>query len=118
VRLPRIVLAVALFLPLFGCGSANQSAVAAAALPGNPVLGQQLYVAACVSCHGRDSKGTELAVHKGRRVSLPSASRWYKPAPFIAFVIQGVPRTTMPAFPNYTDQQLADIDAYLRSLPK
>jgi mono/diheme cytochrome c family protein len=106
------------FLPLSGCGSRNQRAVAAAGLPGHPAQGEQLYAVACVNCHGMDGKGSDLALHRGRRVNLTSAARWYKPTRFIAFVVQGVRGTTMPAFPNYTGQQLADINAYVRSLPK
>jgi mono/diheme cytochrome c family protein len=34
---------------------------------------------------------------------------------FVSTMIEGVPRTRMPSFSAWTDQQLADVHAYVRA---
>ena len=77
---------------------------------GNPATGKQLFDSkACYSCHGYVGQGSR----EGPRVSPPM--------PFAAFLAQmREPRGIMPPYKEaiLSDQQAADIVAYLASLPR
>ena len=77
---------------------------------GNPVTGKQLFDSkACYSCHGYVGQGSR----EGPRITPPM--------PFAAFLAQmREPRGIMPPYKEaiLTDQQAADIVAYLASLPR
>jgi ubiquinol-cytochrome c reductase cytochrome c subunit len=100
----RYLLALALIaLPV--AGSAQDGAPR-----GNAATGKQLFDAkACYSCHGYVGQGSR----EGPRISPPM--------PFLAFLAQmREPRGVMPPYQEaiLTDQQAADIVAYLASLPR
>jgi len=77
---------------------------------GNPTTGKQLFDSkACYSCHGYVGQGSR----EGPRLAPPM--------PFPAFVAQlREPRGIMPPYKEaiLSDQQAADIVAYLASLPR
>ena len=77
---------------------------------GNPATGKQLFDSkACYSCHGYVGQGSR----EGPRLAPPM--------PFPAFVAQlREPRGIMPPYKEaiLSDQQAADIVAYLASLPR
>jgi mono/diheme cytochrome c family protein len=77
---------------------------------GNPQTGRQLFESkGCYSCHGFVGQGSR----EGPRLTPPIA--------FPAFILQlRTPRAIMPPYEQalVSDQQAADIHAYLASLPK
>jgi ubiquinol-cytochrome c reductase cytochrome c subunit len=79
-------------------------------LRGNAQVGKQLFESkGCYSCHGFVGQGSR----EGPRLTPPLA--------LPAFVVQlRTPRTIMPPYTAalVSDQQAADIHAYLASLPK
>lgn len=119
-----IVLMVGL-LALSACGPSAPAATATPEGPvGDPVNGQQKYTGTCVSCHGPDAKGmTGL----GKDLTTSEFLKTKSNAEMVAFLQTGRPasdplNTTgvdMPpkgGNPALTDQDLADIIAYIRSL--
>ena len=96
---------LALALIAFPAGASAQDAPR-----GNAETGKQLFDSkACYSCHGYVGQGSR----EGPRVAPPM--------PFPAFVAQvREPRGIMPPYKEaiLTDQQAADIVAYLASLPR
>jgi mono/diheme cytochrome c family protein len=78
------------------------------AVVGDAVRGQPLYADTfnCYACHGFDAQS-------GERRLVPLN---YTQEGFITFV-QSSPLSNMPAFPDATAQQLADIYAYIRTIP-
>jgi mono/diheme cytochrome c family protein len=79
-----------------------------AAVTGDATRGQPLFADTfnCYACHGFDGQS-------GERRLVPMN---YTPEGFITFV-QSSPLPNMPAFPDASPQQLADIYAYIRTLP-
>jgi ubiquinol-cytochrome c reductase cytochrome c subunit len=87
------------------------SSVAAQMLDGNADTGRQLFVRfGCYQCHGRVGQGSSA----GARLAPAPISL----AAFTRYVRQ--PRGEMPPYTAkvVTDQELADIHAYLRSVPR
>jgi len=75
---------------------------------GNPARGQPLFSDTfnCYACHGFDAQS-------GERRLVPIN---YTQEGFITFV-QSSPLPNMPAFPDASAQDLADIYAYIRTIP-
>jgi mono/diheme cytochrome c family protein len=75
---------------------------------GDAVRGEPLFADTfnCYACHGFDAQS-------GERRLLPMN---YTQEGFITFV-QNSPLPNMPAFPDASAQQLADIYAYIRTIP-
>jgi disulfide bond formation protein DsbB len=126
---------VLLVVALTGCGgppppppitpAPKGAAVPASKIVGDATRGRQLYIRTCVACHGNDAKG------------LPGLGKDLTNNPFVKnqpepqlvdFLKKGravtdpsnTTKRDMPARggdPTVTDQQLADIVAYMRSLP-
>jgi mono/diheme cytochrome c family protein len=86
---------------LGGCAPHDPRADAIAALNGDAAAGEALYRKACTPCHG--DTGAKLA----------RGSAWYGGAGSISIVIDG--GWKMPAYPQYSDQQVADLIAYIGS---
>jgi mono/diheme cytochrome c family protein len=78
------------------------------ALVGDAARGEPLYADTfnCYACHGFDAQS-------GERRLVPLN---YTQEGFITFV-QSSPLPNMPAFPDASPQQLADIFAYIRTIP-
>jgi mono/diheme cytochrome c family protein len=78
------------------------------AVVGDAVRGQPLYADTfnCYACHGFDAQS-------GERRLVPLN---YTQEGFITFV-QSSPLPNMPAYPDASAQQLADIYAYIRTIP-
>jgi len=99
------LLGIALALLILPIAAAAQDAPR-----GDPAAGKQLFDAkACYSCHGYVGQGSR----EGPRLAPPMA--------FPAFLAQlREPRAIMPPYTEaiLTDQQAADIVAYLASLPR
>jgi mono/diheme cytochrome c family protein len=85
--------------------SAQQSSPA---VTGDAARGKPLFADTfnCYACHGFDAQS-------GERRLVPLN---YTQEGFITFV-QNSPLPNMPAFPDATPQQLADIYAYVRTIP-
>jgi mono/diheme cytochrome c family protein len=79
-----------------------------AALVGDAARGQPLFADTfnCYACHGFDAQS-------GERRLVPLN---YTQEGFITFV-QSSPLPNMPAYPDASPQQLADIFAYIRTIP-
>ena len=108
-------LAVAVAVQLLGAPdvAAQNAAQVSPAAPaeGNAASGKRLYTKyGCYQCHGREAQGSSLT---GPRLgpaptSLPSLTRYLRK-----------PTGEMPPYTDkvVSDQEVADIHAYLRSLP-
>jgi mono/diheme cytochrome c family protein len=79
-----------------------------AAIVGDAARGEPLFADTfnCYACHGFDAQS-------GERRLIPMN---YTQEGFITFV-QNSPLPNMPAFPDASAQQLADIYAYIRTIP-
>jgi mono/diheme cytochrome c family protein len=78
------------------------------AIVGDAARGQQLYADTfnCYACHGFDAQS-------GERRLLPMN---YTQEGFVTFV-QSSPLPNMPPYPDASAEQLADIYAYIRTIP-
>ncbi len=129
VRGSAAVMLLASALLLGGCGSEEPDVAIAAAetpleLPGNAVRGQSLYSSTCAACHGLTGEGiTGL----GKDLITSSYVTEHSDLELVEFLMVGRPvgdplNTTgilMPARggnPTLTDQQLADLVAFVRSI--
>jgi mono/diheme cytochrome c family protein len=86
---------------LSACAPDTPRARSVAALQGDAARGGALYEQICSQCH-------HDATNWGIVIALYGASG------VVSTVINGVPHTRMPAFASMTDQELADLYAYLR----
>jgi mono/diheme cytochrome c family protein len=78
---------------------------------GDAAAGQQVFAAKCNSCHPNANAGIGPAVHGAQ-----FAQRYPDDAPLLAVIRQG--KGGMPPFPagSLSDQDLANVVAYMRSL--
>jgi mono/diheme cytochrome c family protein len=70
---------------------------------GDITIGKDLYTADCASCHGADATGAS-----GPSIIDEDADEFFE-------VIQEG-EGDMPAFPDYTDQDITDVILYIKSL--
>jgi alcohol dehydrogenase (cytochrome c) len=76
----------------------------------SPGPGQQVFVSRCASCHGSDGNGGELGPSIVDRVPARTDED------LAALFKQGLPAAGMPAFPNLTATESADLIRYVRTL--
>jgi disulfide bond formation protein DsbB len=127
-RLSRLLFAVMVAaLALSACGGGAPAATPTPEGPkGDPVAGKPKFDGTCVSCHGPDAKGI---AGLGKDLTTSTFAMGLSDAEFVAFLAKGRPsgdpsNTTgvdMPpkgGNPALTDQNLADIVAYVRTLQK
>ncbi len=94
----RLLLAALALLLLSGCATPND------------LLGEDLYVRSCAACHALDGNGgLGLEIGPGSNTDLNLTDEQ------IANVIRVGPGN-MPGFPRLTDEQIASLVAYVRSL--
>jgi mono/diheme cytochrome c family protein len=102
--MPRaLVLApIAAIQCLSACAPHDPRATSVLALSGDAARGRALYAQTCASCHRGDARW---------RLTL----QLYGPDGFVSTIIDGVPKTKMPSFRAWTDQQLADVHAFIQT---
>ena len=97
---------VVVLMSLAACGPHEPRAKAVLALYGDPARGRALYAQTCGRCHGGGA----------------AAWRWtllfYGDDGVVSTMIDGGPHTRMPSFSSWSDQQLADVHAYVRKAGK
>lgn len=105
-------LAIALPFLILGCSSSSETdssaerVTAIAALDADLTAGATVYAANCTSCHGEDGKsGSEK-----KNVAADASNK----SEAIEQVING--GDGMTAFPELSDQEIADVVGYLASL--
>jgi mono/diheme cytochrome c family protein len=107
------VVGAALVVAAFGLGGFDRAARAQDAPPGDAVEGKRLYLAVgCFACHGRSGQGGAM---NGPVPALAKTGM-----PFDGFKGQlRQPADEMPAYSEkvMTDRQIADIYAFVQSLP-
>jgi mono/diheme cytochrome c family protein len=79
---------------------------------GSAAGGKASFDAYCAGCHGADGRGTS----RGENIITPAA--WYGEVAYLDAIIEGMVGTNMGSYAGLSDQQLADLYAYIRSLPK
>jgi mono/diheme cytochrome c family protein len=100
-----------LFLTVLLCGAHTQRSVKASN-SSDPVSGKRLYIKyGCYECHGLQGQGSPAT---GPRLASPL----FPLAAFVAYVRK--PTGEMPPYTNKVlrDEELADIHAFLSSLPQ
>jgi mono/diheme cytochrome c family protein len=102
-RLPVVCAAALVAAATFGQPPADNAALVGDAARGEPLFADTFN---CYACHGFDAQS-------GERRLVPLN---YTQEGFITFV-QSSPLPNMPAYPDATPQQLADIFAYIRTIP-
>jgi mono/diheme cytochrome c family protein len=104
---------VALSLAIFGAGGFATAALAQDAPPGDAANGKRVYLAdGCFTCHGRAGQG---GAYNGPAPILAKTAM-----PFEGFKMQlRNPSNDMPAYsePVMSDKEIADIFAFVQSLP-
>jgi mono/diheme cytochrome c family protein len=112
-RKVAIVVSAALAVTAFGVGGFGRAARAQDAPPGDAVEGKRLYLAVgCFTCHGRSGQGGAM---NGPVPALAKTAM-----PFDGFKGQlRQPANEMPPYSEkvMTDKQVADIYAFVESLP-
>jgi mono/diheme cytochrome c family protein len=106
----RIILGMAVMFGLAACGGGQNAMRSSAilALTGDAAAGQMSYASRCVMCHGPDGKSGTA------RHDVPGHAK-NKPTETVNELLVGN-AAGMPSYANLTDQQLADLLAYLKTL--
>lgn len=84
---------------LVACGGDRAEGILA--LEGDATAGEAVYVAECASCHGEDGGGG----------SGPAVNTESEASEIVEVVLEG--EEEMPAFPDLSDQAIADLTAYV-----
>lgn len=97
---------VGLLLVLSACGVAEggDRADAILALDGDALAGADVYDIECSACHGLNGEG-------GSAPTMAAAVEGHDKASLIAVLLEG--EGSMPSFEDLSDQDLADVAAYL-----
>lgn len=103
-KLGSLLLAVSLLVGTFGCSSSSSRTTTIAALKGDAVAGKTIYTSNCSTCHGADAKtGTA-----GKNIAAEDSTGAY------AQIVSG--GGGMPAFDSLSDQDIANVWAYVQTL--
>jgi mono/diheme cytochrome c family protein len=97
-----ILMAIGLCV-LTACAPHDPRAASVLALRGDALTGGRLYGAICAHCHKRDD-------------AWPLTLQLYGADGVASSLIRGAPHTRMPSFARWSDQRLADVLAYVRTL--
>lgn len=101
-------LAALVFVAASACGASQTQITAVSSLSGNASAGQSVYSANCASCHGADGR-----TGSANRNIVQAATGNSNGA--IGTILLG--DGAMPAFDGtLTDQQIADVVAYVKTL--
>ena len=101
---PRLSILMAISLcALAACAPHEPRAASVLALRGDAQAGGRLYGAICAHCHRRAD-------------AWPLTLQLYGADGVASSLIRGAPHTRMPSFARWSDQRLADVLAYLRTL--
>lgn len=90
------------------------------ALAADPTAGATVYKTECSACHGTkgDGKGPASVALTPKPASFLDAAFWTAERTdeqLATSIRSGKPGTAMAGFPHLTDQQMADLLAYLRT---
>jgi mono/diheme cytochrome c family protein len=102
----RLFTLASLLTLLSACGPSDR-ALSIADLEGDATTGAPLYTTHCASCHGATARG-------GSGPNLLSELGEEDDADLIDVILEG--DGDMPGFSNLSDQEIADMMAYLKSL--
>ncbi len=90
---------------------------AAASIPGNAANGSALFTAQCAACHFADREEAKFGpglVNLLEKQTLPASGRSATLENVRSQILK--PYQTMPAFTDFSDEEMADLLAYLRTL--
>ncbi len=113
-----IVVGIALAVAVVAGGGGSPAPIKSAAGAGDPVAGAVTFGETCAACHGVEGTGTDVGpplVHPYYR------TEHHADAAFVLAVRNGVEPHhwnfgPMPALQGLTDQDVADVTAYVRQL--
>lgn len=90
--------------------------------PPEPARGRWLYVAHCSSCHGTEGHGDGRAgaalFHKARDFRTLDRSTFESPEKIAGIIQAGIPERVMPAFTNFSKEDLDKLSQYVIQLSK
>ena len=105
---------------LYAVFAALVSLAPAARAEDPPTVGEVIYRANCTACHGRkgDGKGPAAVAIRPRPTDFTQSAFWKDrtDASVVSAIRAGKPGTAMTAFPQLTEQEAAQVTAYLRTL--
>jgi mono/diheme cytochrome c family protein len=90
-----------------GCAPHDPRADTIVTIDGDPARGQTLFRDNCTQCHAPGNNG-----------HLAGAMAFFGPTGTLSIVIDGVPGSKMNGYPQFTDRQLADLYAFMRTFKK
>ena len=104
-KLGTLLLLVSLLVGSVGCSSTPSSRTTTiAALKGDAVVGKTIYTTNCTTCHGADAKSGTA----GKRIAADDSNDAY------GQIVSG--GGGMPAFGSLSDQDIANLWAYVQTL--
>lgn len=90
-------------------GTSNERVDAILALEGDVAAGSGFYDANCQLCHLDDGTGMSSPTGVGADLTLSTLLE----SGVVATALRGIPDTTMDAYDDYQNQQLADVTTYV-----
>lgn len=100
-RIGILAVALSMTIALAGCVSESPRAAIIAGLQGDAGRGRASFAAHCASCHKSESTRNTAA--------------WFPRDAFLSIIVDGGSSERMPSFAALSDQEIADIYAYLRT---